>query len=287
MPDLFLVFSRRWKFILITVLVVTLVAAIFALLSPKKYLAVATALPVNSLTADKGRLFNQNIQELYSDFGTPDELDRLEGTASLDTIFIAAANEFNLASHYSMGLSGEGPFKAARKLKKNSKIDRSGYGELKVKVWDTDRNLSAALANFLMQQLQQIHQHLQNQSNESVLAKIKDEYALKQKEYLECADSLNNGKDTATIRFTSAKKEIIKTKMTALAEQLQQYEKMIGQYQLALSTNAPVLLVVEQARAPLWADKPKVGVTILFSFFAALLVSFLLALLLESRNTLA
>ncbi|MGZ3939284.1 MAG: Wzz/FepE/Etk N-terminal domain-containing protein, partial [Flavisolibacter sp.] len=96
MPDLLLVFSNRWKLVTAITLCATVLALIIAMLSPKKYLSTATALPVNSVTADKARIFNSNIEALYSDFGTPDELDRLEGTARLDTIFIAASEKFNL-----------------------------------------------------------------------------------------------------------------------------------------------------------------------------------------------
>jgi uncharacterized protein involved in exopolysaccharide biosynthesis len=285
MPDLLLVFAKRWKLILWVTVFATLIALIFALLSPKKYLSVATALPVNSVTADKARVFNQNIEALYSDFGTSDELDRLEGTGTLDTIFIAAANELNLPQHYSMSATGEGPFKAAMKLKKNTKISRSSYGELKVKVWDEDRNLSAAIANFLMEQIQELHQHLQNESNVLVLEKIKSEYAALQNDYLAIADSLQNPKlDTVNARFASAKNVLMKNRMAALADQLQEYQKMIAQYQLAVSTNAQVLLVVENARPPLWPDKPKVLATVLFTFFGALLFSFLLSLFVESRK---
>ena len=100
MPDLISVFSRWWKFILGLSLVAVLIALIFSLLSPKKYLSIATALPANSLLTDKARIFNANIEALYAETGTPDELDRLEGTAALDTLFIATAKEFGLAQHY-------------------------------------------------------------------------------------------------------------------------------------------------------------------------------------------
>jgi hypothetical protein len=285
MPDLLLVFAKRWKFILIVTFSSVAIALLFALLSPKKYLSVATALPANSATADKARIFNSNIDVLYSDFGSPDELDRIEGTAALDTIFIAASKEFQLSEHYSMPTNGESSFKAAMHLKKNTRINRSSYGELKVKVWDTDRNMSATLSNFLMQKLQEIHQHLQNQNNISVLEKIKEEYALKQKEYLQLADSLSSKPVvTSSISFASAEKEIIKTKMIALAEQLQQYEKIMGEYQLAVTANSPVLLVIENARPPIWPDKPDILSTTLFTFFGSLLFSYLLALFIESRK---
>jgi capsular polysaccharide biosynthesis protein len=270
MPDLLFVFTKRWKLILAITFVATVIAFVVALLSPKQYMAVATALPANSLIADRNRIFNQNIQELYSEFGMVDELDKLEGTGKLDTLFIAAAEEFSLDQHYKINPSGESMYSAALKLKKNSKINRSGYGELRVKVWDRDRNLAAQLANFLMQKIQELHQHLQNESTISVLTKIKEAYAAKQKQYIQLEDSIS---------------QMNKAKQLMITEQMQEYGKMIDQYQLAINANAPVLLIVENARPPLWPDKPKVMATVLFTLFSALVFSFLIALFIESRKT--
>jgi len=275
MPDLLLVFAKRWKLIVTITLAAAIIAFLISFLSPKKYLAVATALPANSMTADKARIFNQNIQELYSDFGTVDELDKLEGTAKLDTLFIAAAEEFKLDEHYKIPFSGESIYDAALRLKKDSKISRSGYGELKVKVWDEDKTLCAQLANFLMKKIQELHQHLQNESNLSTLDKIKEAFALKQKEYLQLSDSAN-----------AASNQIGKIKLDVLTDQLQAYQKMIDEYQLAISSNAPVLLVVEAARPALWADRPKILEAVLFALFGSFIFSFLLALFIESRKPL-
>jgi hypothetical protein len=281
MPDLLLTFSKRWKLITLITLLATLVALIIASLLPKKYLSVATALPVNSVTGDKARIFNTNIEALYSDFGTPDELDRLEGTARLDTIFIAASERFNLGEHYSFGNSTEGTYLAAIRLKKNSKISRSSYGELKVKVWDVDKIEAAELANFLMQRIQELHQHLQNQSNLVVLDKLKQQYAVKQREYLEDADSVGKSPGGS---LAAPRSEMSKARLLALTDQLKQYENMIGEYQLAATVNSPVLLMVENARPALWPDEPKVLAITLFTFFAALISSFLLVLFIDSRN---
>jgi hypothetical protein len=281
MPDLLLTFSKRWKLITLITLLATVVALIIALLVPKKYLSVATALPVNSVTGDKARIFNTNIEALYSDFGTPDELDRLEGTARLDTIFIAASERFNLGEHYSFGNSTEGTYLAAIRLKKNSKISRSSYGELKVKVWDVDKIEAAEMANFLMQRIQELHQHLQNQSNLVVLDKLKQQYTVKQREYLEDADSVGKSPGGSLAAPRSA---ITRARLVALTEQLKQYENMIGEYQLAATVNSPVLLLVENARPALWPDEPKVLAITLFTFFTALISSFLLVLFIDSRN---
>lgn len=286
MPDLVSVLFKRWKLIAGITFTAVVIALIFGLLSPKKYLSVATALPANSATADKARIFNSNIEGLYSDLGSPDELDRIEGTAALDTIYIAASKEFHLNAHYSMPLTENAPYKAAMVLKRSSRINRSAYGDLKVKVWDRDKNEAAYLANFLMQQLQSLHQHLQNENNVAVLKKIKQEYESKQQEYLQLADSLKRPQSTSSLNLLPGKMEIIKTRMAALEDQLKQFEKIIGEYQLAVNSDSPVLLIVENARPALAADKPDILSTLLFTLFGALLFSYLLALFIESKKAL-
>ena len=42
---------------------------------------------------------------------------------------------------------------------------RSEYGELKIKVWDTDKNLAPQLANAILDKLNSIHQSLQAANN--------------------------------------------------------------------------------------------------------------------------
>jgi len=276
MPDLITVFSKRWKLIAGLTLLSVLIAFVVCLISPKKYLSTATALPANTLIADKARIFNNNIEALYSDFGTTDELDKLEGTAALDTIFIAAAEKFDLANHYTISPSGEATYKAALKLKKNSHIARSGYGELKIKVWDEDRNLAAAVANNLMQSIQALHQHLQNENNALALQQIKQAYKAMQGQYQQIIDT--------NAASSAAGSSVLNAKKAALFEQLMQYEKLIGEYELTLRTNPQALLVVEPARPSFWYDKPKVLQTVLFTLAAAFACSFLLALLLESRK---
>lgn len=276
MPDLISVLSRWWKFIFGLTLLAVVMALVASLLSPKKYLSTATALPANSLMTDKARIFNTQIEALYSDLGTPDELDKLEGTAVLDTLFIASARDFNLAAHYDIKASDEAIYKAALKLKKNSHISRSGYGELKIKVWDEDRNLAAALANSLLDKIQELHRHLQNENNQLTLKRIREAYLAKQTEFGQISDTLEQS--------TGRKAEILGTQRSALLSQLQDYKKIIGEYELAATSSPPVLLTVEPARPSVWPDKPRVLQIVLFTFGAALACSFLIALFAESRK---
>ena len=289
MPDLFSIFSRRWKFILGFTLAATLLATIAAYLSPRKYLSTTTALPANSVMSDKARIFNSNIEALYSEYGSPDELDRIEGTALLDTIFIVTAKEQNLATHYELQSDQEGLFKAAMKLKKNTRINRSAYGELKIKVWDSDRDLAATLANSLLQKIQDLHQQLNQRNNALVLGRIREDYKKKLDEFINGNRPPATGQVTDTFQSINASgnQEINLVRTNALKEQLVQYENLINQYELALNTQMPVLLVVEKARPAIWPDKPKMIQTVLLAFFAGLVFSILLAMFLESRKSAA
>jgi Uncharacterized protein involved in exopolysaccharide biosynthesis len=276
MPDLIYTFSKYWKLIVIITAVSTFIAFLASELSPKLYLSVTTVLPANSVTADKGRIFDNNVENLYSDVGTADELDRIEGTAALDTVYIATAKQLNLEEHYHINPSSESLFNASQELKKNAEIKRSAYGELKIKVWDRDKEMAAALANTILQNIQSIHQQIQSERNRVILQKIQEDYLNKESNYRQLTDSV--------ILNDLLHPEIVKQKQTSILEQMQQDQKLIAQYQLAINTNPEVLLTVERARPAIWPDKPKVMETTGLVFIISLLFSILLAIYLNSRK---
>jgi len=303
MPDIISVLARRGKLIFILTAVATILALVISLLRPKEYLAVATALPANSLAADKARIFNSNIESLYPELGTPDELDRIEGTAKLDTIYIAVADRFDLASHYGVDKSTtDVVYKAAQALKKNTDIRRSAYGELKIRVWDGEPTIAAQLANALLNKLNEIHQHIQNTNNAVVLQRLRQGLTAKQQEFDSIAtemiefqtngmsrindepfDDKRLGTDSGRIKPGLTLPHIA-ARSSTLQQQVKEYENIISQYELAVNTNPQVLIAVENARPSIWPDKPKTAHTVLFAFGASLIFSFLLALLAESRK---
>jgi len=263
LPVLFYLFSKGWKQIL-TVVLLALIAAVAVLeLSPNKYLSVSTALPASSYTADKARVFNENIQELYSVLGSTDELDMITGTGKLDTLYLAVTDEFNLFDHYKVSEQGNAARnKAASLLKKNTKVMKSEYGELKVKVWNKSKDLASQLANALMNKIQSIHQDLQNESNRATL------------------QSLENGKREIQKQMDS----VSASSQNILSERIGKYETLIAEYHLMVNSKPPVLLIVEKARSASFPDKPKLLTVILATFFLSLIFSLLLALSLEKKK---
>lgn len=261
MPDVIVVLGRWGKWIATVTVAATLLAVVIAVLLPKKYLSVVTALPASSMATDKATVFNTNIQELYSSLGTADDLDRIIGTAHLDTIYIAVANELNLAAHYRSTKD-----KAVQKLKRNTVVSKSEWGELKLKVWDGDRNMAAQVANALLKKLQELHQALQNRSNQMILQRLKETYSL-------------------ALRQTDTTRAAMALPANAMQSgQLRDYEKLLSEYNLMVTTNPPVLLVVENARAARRADTAGKWIAVVVTFFAAFLFSSLLALYAEGKK---
>jgi len=279
MPDIFYLLSKWWKPMLVVVLLSLITAALILFLTPRQYLSVVTALPASSVAADKARLYNNNIEYLYSGLGSPNDLDRIIGTAQLDTIYLYVTDEYNLYDHYKISLVKEkARVKAAKLLKKYTQVIKSDYGELKVKVWDTDKNLAPQLANAILDRLENVHRLLQGSSNIASYNSLQ----ISQRRIQTQVDSLDRvigvEKNESTIPAALRK---------VLFNQWQENEKLINEYQLMLENNPPVLMVVEKAKAAPKPDKPKtlqvlIAVALLSSFFA-----FLLALILERRKTIS
>ncbi len=264
MPDISDLIKRWWKQMFAVVILSLLAVGVITFLKPRQYLSVATAVPANSFGADKSKIFNENIQTLYSTLGTTDDLDLILGTANLDTVYLAVTDTYNLFDHYKVSEKGTAArTKAAFLLRRNTKVMKSEYGELKVKVWDTDKDLAPQLANAIMDKLQAIHQNLQSAGNEATLK------------------GLTAGKEKLQVQFDSTSVE----KKAVLHSQVEQYEKLIGEYQLMVDSKPPVLIMVEKAKSSSWPDKPKRLQIMIATAVLSLLFALFAALIMERRKT--
>jgi capsular polysaccharide biosynthesis protein len=292
MPDLVTVIARRWKVIAFFTLSATLLAFLLCFLIPKKYVGIATALAANPALSDRARVFNQSIEGLYTALGSPDELDKVEGTAKLDTVYLALADSFGLSRHYGLAQQDTtARYKAAMQLKGNTVISRTGYGELRIKVWDKNNSMAAALANAALQKLNEIHQQVQTENNRMVLQRLREEMAQKQ-QLLQPAASEPTTQNRPAQQTSDSNQQLpplanAAVGGTQLTAQLSQYAALINEYELALKTTPKVLLTVEAARPLPFPDKPDVMKTVMLAFVAALLFSFLLVIFIDSRKTAA
>jgi hypothetical protein len=266
MPDIFDLIGRWWKQMTAMVLLSLLAVGIIVFLKPRQYLSVATAVAASTYSSDKGKIFNDNIQGLYSALGSPDDLDMIVNTGGLDTPYLAVAEQFNLYDHYKMDKTDEYLLnKAATRLKSNTKVMKNEYGALQVKVWDTDKNLAPQLANAILDKLAGIHQQLLSAGNETTLKGLQDGNKKLQA-------SLDSGAN-----FSAGQK-------AAIAGRIAEYDKLIGQYQLMVDSKPPVLITVEKAKTAIRPDKPRrVQIMIATALFSTLF-ALLAALVLERRK---
>jgi LPS O-antigen subunit length determinant protein (WzzB/FepE family) len=280
MPDLFYLISKWWKQILAIVVLSLAAVSIVLYLKPVKYLSTATALPASSYAADKASVFNDNIQLLYPAMGTPDDLDMIVGTAQLDTAYLALAEQFDLANHYKVEEQGDAAKrKAAYLLKANTKVIKSDYSELKVKVWDGDKEFAPQIANAITEKLQTIHQDIQNSNNISLIKSLQSG-----KEKLQDAiDSISNYLKKALADGEGPGG--YEARRSALLGQVQQYEKLISEYQLLVDNKPPVLIIVDKARVTDWPDKPKRLPILVATFVLSLVFALLVILLVEKRKS--
>jgi len=273
MPDIFDLIAKWWKQILGLVIATVIVTAIVVFTMPKKYLGMATALPAPTFATDKAGVFSDNLQILYPGLGTSDDLDMILGTAHLDTVYTAVAADLSLADYFGIDKADPERNKLAGSiLKEKTKVNKSDYGELKVKVWYGDKQRAADMANGIMDKLQQIQQDVQTTNNATMLEKIKSELSIKQTEFQKLVDSSN------------ATSQLVLAKRISVMEQIQQYEKLQNQYQLMVNARPQALIIVERASPAIWPDKPKPKLAIIAAAILSLFFGLFAALVLERRR---
>jgi len=279
MPDLFDLIRRWRKQILLLMLTTLIVTAGIVFLIPKRYLSVATALPASSYATDKTSVFSQNLQVLYSTIGLPDDLDKIVGTAHLDTVYRSVITQLDLAEHFGLSQTDVNAIsRAASVLQKHTRVIKSDYGELKVKVWDVDRDLAPKLANAILEKLQQIHQDIQTANNSIMLSKINEEYLKKKIDYEKLTDSLQHVSNASTGELLTAQK-------SSLLQQIQEYEKLLNQYNLMVDAKPQALIIIERATPAVAPDQPKPLQTIIAAVMLSFFFGLLTALILERRKS--
>lgn len=258
------------------VLLCTLGGALAALVLPKQYVSVATVVPANPLLADKTFLFGGNVQELNSVYGVEEDLDRLLATATLDGNLNFLADSFRLTEHYGITGKPEKAHTAAfKKIKKNSRIVKTETGSVKIYVWDTDRNLAAAMANALVAKTEQLNRDNNKKANAAYLEQLQQSIAQQSREYETVTAALKTMPPSAAYDLQEVKR---KTLMAGIEQSM----TLARQLQIANTAENPGLVTLEKAWPSTTADKPKLWKWLAAAFFASVIFAVFMALILES-----
>ncbi len=257
---------------------VALCAATLFLL-PRYYKSTAVVLPANPQLNDKANLYNQNIQQLYSVFGTTDDLDRLYGIANLDTTYKLLTDEFNLVQYYRSNQKNEqlNRANAALALKDDIELQRTDLNQLTVSCWNKNADTAAAIANSMVK-------HINEKTKQSVLNQYQQ--AAKNVDSSIAVQEIAFQKLSDSAAIGSKNSAMIAAKSTSLLQQISTHRQLSFQLQQAMQSMPPALVVVQAASPGAKPDRPKVLLTLMGAFFISLLFGIIVALVLNRKSIL-
>ncbi len=251
--------------LLILVGSVTAIALMVSLFLPEEYMSQASILAANSKMTDKQRMFSENIQELYSAYGSSEDLDRLFATMRSNEVLNVVADSFGLLTHYKLQNAKNGRIKSYRKFRKNLELVKTEYGEIRVRVWDKDSVLSAQIANAIVARTRDVSDKMFTGFYEQSINRMKKELSVK-------SEILKSNTDSLREKELKEELSIIRNRMT--------------EYQVTQLNPPPSLFVLEKAEPSPIADKPKILLNVIVSFILASFCSLLwLALIYARKNS--
>ncbi len=261
--DMLRVWRQWWKALLLFPLLITGIALLVAWLLPKQYHAATTVLPVNSMLTDRARLFADHVEQLYANFGTADDLDRLYTIASAGNVLGFVVDSLNLALHYQSPGAGEAArSRAVKTLKTNVSITKTANGALEVAVWDKTPATAAAIANLVIEKTEALYRELNTSLNQRTADALRSDNMQKRAGL----GKAGNMADTAD-----------RNRQRRTLEQLERNERLLDEIVLNIQTATPPLVVLEKAYPAVKPGKPDMpfialATLLLSAFFTAMVV---------------
>lgn len=272
------VLQKHTRFIFLFTLFAMLVAFVTVQLVPKYFRSGARIIAANPQLTDKSRLFNENIQGLYSYFGSGDDLDRIIGVADMDTTYYQLVDQFNLIDYYRLD-NDSLPLlrrKAVLKLKKDISFQRTEQGQMRVLCWTKDKQLSADIVNAMVKIVQQKLESIWLSNYQEAAAQLNASIVHSEQQYASLNDSIS--------KAGHAEQILLQKHMETLLEELSRYRKTAASFQLMGETVPPALYILEPAVPSAKAERPDKLNTVLISGLAGFLFSILFLLLKDRRS---
>ncbi len=272
--------QQRWKSILLFTLVCGIAATITVYLVPQYFRSSSTIVSANPVLADKARLFNNNIQGLYSYFGTGDDLDRIQGIADMDTTYKILVDEFSLIQYYQLKNDSLALLRrnAVLKLRKDINFQRTEQGQLKILAWTKQKQLSADLVNRMVTIVTEMEAAIWQKNYAKALQNLNKTVTDMEQQYRLLSDSLAKGLNMGQHELTAAR-------MQSLLEQIKQYRRSADEFKLAAETHPAVLYTLETAVPAAKAERPAKLNIILAACALGFVFSCLLLLISDRKKT--
>lgn len=161
----------QWKTAIIIVLLVPVLAVGISFLFPNLYKSNVIVYPANNYLNDRNYYYNNSIQNLYSQYGGDDDIDKIIEIGSIKNVLEAICDSLNLAEHYNINESNKNLaiYKAGKKLDDRIQFLHTKNNALEISVWDTDRKKAA---DILLNLLQNINTYILNLQEQRVANEV-------------------------------------------------------------------------------------------------------------------
>ncbi len=252
------------KFLLLFTLGITLAAALLVNVLPTEYKSVATISPVNIQLTDKAKLFNPNIKDLYSFFGSGDDIERIESANDWISIYRAIVVENNLVGYFKIqepdsSLRIE---KAVDILRKKLYAKPTEKGQLQIIAWAKEPDTALLWVNAFRSKINlRMLEGIQLQYN-TTIQELRNSLQKLQQEFIALS----------AVRDSSEAENVIReTKIQSIRQLIANNITITGEWQQALAAIPDVLIVLDGAIANKSAVRPDKLVVITGAFITALL----------------
>lgn len=262
-----------WKQIVLIVLLATVSTAGLLYIKKPYYRSSAIFTAANPNIGDRSNIYRTEFWEQYFYFGGEFDNDRLMAISKAEEMNRFMVDTFKLIKHYKINPKSErAKYLADYEYKENVKIQKNEYGHVKVNVWDTDKQLAAAMANAIVKKVNEKSVASLNNMKLEILQKLKNDFSSQQDTLKQIEKTLLTNSNA----FLAARKaEIIKD--------LNEKEKLIQQFNTSIN-NVSALFVIENALPALKKDKPQILSGIILAAILSFVFSVLLLLLLEWKK---
>jgi len=243
-------------------------ASIFLFFVTPQYESSTTLLAGNSQLTDKARLFNPQIKDLYSSFGSGDDLDRVLSIAEMDTTLKQVITKCRLSFGVDSFPSWQS--ETLQKLRNKLKFKKTAKDQIIISCATYDKDLSALIVNTLVEITEASMQSIINSNYQMVAQKMDSTVSQLKNKYSILAN--NKPTDLSATRLNNAESETI-------LNQIDQTTKASQEIKLAIVTLPNFIKVAEKATTATedsWPDKPLI---ILIAAIAGLLFSSILVLI--------
>ncbi len=279
--------QTKWKQLLLFVMVSLLVASVTIFLVPKQYASSSILVSANPSLADKSHLLNPNIQNLYSVFGSGDDLERINGIASMDTVYKQLVDEFNLISYYQLSGADTNRVpsnlnqlrrKAVLELKDDISIQKTELGQLKISIWTKDPELSARIVNRMVEITRIKEEQIWKSGYEKMLLNFNRSIDSLNKVYEVISNKIKVAKENAS--------QLDYVTSNSLYEQINAQQKAAGEMKLAIENNAPAFFVLETAVPAAKSEKPNILEVLILTAIVSLFFGAMVLLIYNREDSL-